>query len=46
MGDEVELKDIFAGALPFVGLMLLIAIILSVFPSISLWLPNMMSAAK
>jgi len=46
MGDEVELNDIFAGALPFVGLMLLIAIILCVFPSISLWLPDMMSAAK
>jgi TRAP-type mannitol/chloroaromatic compound transport system permease large subunit len=40
------LNEIFAGALPFVGLMLLIAIILCVFPSISLWLPNLMSAAK
>ena len=46
LGDTVELKEIFAGALPFVGLMLLIVIILCVFPSISLWLPSLMSAAK
>jgi tripartite ATP-independent transporter DctM subunit len=46
MGDEVELNEIFAGAMPFVGLMLVIAVILVVFPSISLWLPGMMAAGK
>jgi tripartite ATP-independent transporter DctM subunit len=46
MGDEAELKDIFAGVLPFVALMLLIAVILAAFPAISLWLPALMSAAK
>jgi C4-dicarboxylate transporter DctM subunit len=42
MGDEVDLNDIFAGAAPFVALMLLITIILCIFPEISLWLPDMM----
>jgi TRAP-type mannitol/chloroaromatic compound transport system permease large subunit len=46
LGDEVELNEIFAGALPFVGLMLLIVIILSIFPAISLWLPDLMRASK
>jgi len=46
MGDEVELNEIFAGCIPFVGLMLIIAIILAAFPSISLWLPNLMAASK
>jgi C4-dicarboxylate transporter DctM subunit len=46
MGDQVDLNDIFAGAIPFVALMLLITIILCIFPSISLWLPDMMSAAR
>jgi len=43
MGDEVELNEIFAGALPFVGLMLVIALILAAFPAISLFLPGMMA---
>jgi tripartite ATP-independent transporter DctM subunit len=42
MGDEVDLNDIFAGALPFVFLMILITVILCIFPEISLWLPNLM----
>ena len=42
MGDEVELNDIFAGALPFVILMLFITMILVIFPEISLWLPRQM----
>ncbi len=43
MGDEVELNDIFAGALPFGILMLLVTIILCFFPQVSLWLPNLMA---
>jgi len=46
MGDQVELSEIFAGALPFVGLMLLIAGVLAAFPAISLWLPSMMAASR
>jgi C4-dicarboxylate transporter DctM subunit len=46
MGDEVDLNDIFAGAAPFVALMLLITIILCIFPEISLWLPDMMVSKK
>jgi C4-dicarboxylate transporter, DctM subunit len=46
MGDEVELNEIFAGALPFVALMLLIAVILAAFPAISLWLPELMSTSR
>jgi TRAP-type C4-dicarboxylate transport system permease large subunit len=42
MGKDVELNEIFAGALPFVVLMLIIAIIIAAFPQLSLWLPNMM----
>jgi tripartite ATP-independent transporter DctM subunit len=43
MGKDVELNEIFAGALPFVALMLAIAIIIAAFPQLSLWLPNMMA---
>jgi TRAP-type mannitol/chloroaromatic compound transport system permease large subunit len=46
MGDQVELNEIFTGALPFVGLMLLIAGVLAAFPAISLWLPSMMAATR
>jgi C4-dicarboxylate transporter, DctM subunit len=43
MGDTVELGEIFAGALLFLPLMLLITLIICVFPELSLWLPAMMS---
>jgi C4-dicarboxylate transporter, DctM subunit len=43
MGKDVELNEIFAGALPFVFLMLVIAIIIAAFPQLSLWLPEMMA---
>lgn len=43
LGDAVELNEIFMGALPFVVLMLAIALILAAFPEISLWLPNYMA---
>jgi tripartite ATP-independent transporter DctM subunit len=43
MGKDVELNEIFAGALPFVFLMLVIAIIIAAFPQLSLWLPDMMA---
>ena len=43
MGRDVELNEIFAGAAPFVALMLVIAIIIAAFPAISLWLPGMMA---
>ena len=42
LGDKVDITDIFAGALPFGALMLLITVILCIFPQISLWLPKLM----
>lgn len=41
LGKSVDLNDIFAGALPFVLLMILIIIILYIYPEIALWLPSM-----
>jgi tripartite ATP-independent transporter DctM subunit len=43
LGDEVDLREIFAGATPFVVLMLVIVSILAAFPEISLWLPKYMA---
>jgi TRAP-type mannitol/chloroaromatic compound transport system permease large subunit len=43
MGKDVRLDEIFAGAAPFVALMLAIAIVIAAFPAISLWLPGMMA---
>jgi C4-dicarboxylate transporter, DctM subunit len=43
MGKDVELNEIFAGAAPFVVLMLVIAILIAAFPGLSLWLPGMMA---
>ncbi len=43
LGDEVELNEIFMGALPFVVLMLAIALVIAAFPEISLWLPRYMA---
>jgi C4-dicarboxylate transporter, DctM subunit len=42
LGKEVEINDIFAGALPFVILQLFLVSILCLFPQISLWLPGVM----
>jgi C4-dicarboxylate transporter DctM subunit len=42
LGREVELNDIFAGALPFVLLYLLVIFVLYVFPDVVLWLPSLM----
>ncbi len=43
MGKSIELNDIFIGALPFVGLQLIIVGILFYFPEIALWLPELMA---
>jgi tripartite ATP-independent transporter DctM subunit len=44
MGDSIELTEIFAGALPFVILMLIVVYILYAFPIIALWLPSLMKS--
>lgn len=44
MGDAVDINDIFAGALFFLPLMLLITIIVCIWPELSLWLPNLMTS--
>lgn len=43
LGDEVELQEIFLGALLFLPLMLLITLLICIYPEISLWLPRMMT---
>lgn len=37
---EVQLKDIYAGALPFIGLQAIMLILLILFPRLTLWLPE------
>jgi TRAP-type C4-dicarboxylate transport system permease large subunit len=46
LGDGYDLKDIFAGSLPFVVLMLLTVVLLVVYPEISLWLPELMKSMR
>jgi TRAP-type mannitol/chloroaromatic compound transport system permease large subunit len=46
LGDTVELRDIFMGSLPFVGVMLFTVGILIAFPQISLWLPELMKSSR
>lgn len=46
LGDEYELKDIFAGSLPFVILMLFTVALLIVYPEICLWLPELMKSMR
>ncbi len=45
VAPQVSLPTILRGALPFVLLMLLSMVMLSVFPQIALWLPNKMMGA-
>ena len=37
---EVQLKDIYLGALPFIALQALLLILLMLFPQLVTWLPN------
>ncbi len=37
--SSIETKDIYLGALPFVGLQIIILILLFIYPSIATWLP-------
>jgi TRAP-type C4-dicarboxylate transport system permease large subunit len=46
LGDQVELKDIFLGATPFVILMLLTVGLFVAFPQIVLWLPELMRSMR
>jgi C4-dicarboxylate transporter, DctM subunit len=46
LGDQVEMKDIFMGALPFCFLMLFILLVFYAFPEISLYLPKLMRASR
>ena len=38
--SSIETKDIYLGALPFVGLQIIILILLFIYPSIATWLPE------
>ncbi|MEY3969442.1 MAG: C4-dicarboxylate transporter large permease protein DctM [Pseudomonadota bacterium] len=42
---KVSIKDILIGSMPFVLLMLMSMVIISIFPQIALWLPNQMMGA-
>ncbi len=42
LGDQVEMKDIYMGSLPFCFLMLFILLIYYAFPELTLWLPRLM----
>ena len=46
LGDQVELKDIFIGSLPFVALMLSTVGLFVAFPDIVLWLPELMRSFR
>lgn len=46
LGDQVELKDIFIGSIPFVALMLLTVGLFIAFPDIVLWLPELMRSFR
>lgn len=46
LGDQVELRDIFTGASPFIVLMLGTVAVLVVFPDMVLWLPEVMRQFK
>jgi C4-dicarboxylate transporter, DctM subunit len=46
LGDSVKLGDIFAGSLPFVFLMLLVVALMTVFPEIVTWLPDLMKQMR
>ena len=40
IAPDIRLRDIIRGTLPFIGLMIVAIVVLSVFPGIALWLPN------
>jgi TRAP-type C4-dicarboxylate transport system permease large subunit len=42
LGDQVDMKDIYMGSIPFCFLMLFILLIYYAFPELTLWLPRMM----
>jgi tripartite ATP-independent transporter DctM subunit len=46
LGDQVELKDIFLGATPFVFLMLFTVGLFVAFPDVVLWLPEVMRSMR
>ena len=46
LGDQVELKEIFIGATPFVFLMLFTVGLFIAFPEIVLWLPELMRSMR
>ncbi len=42
VGDEVTVEEVFAGSMPFFGILLVTIAILLLFPILSTWLPGMM----
>jgi TRAP-type C4-dicarboxylate transport system permease large subunit len=46
LGDSVKLSDIFAGSIPFVVLMVGVVALMTVFPEIVTWLPDLMKQMR
>jgi TRAP-type C4-dicarboxylate transport system permease large subunit len=42
MMRDVPLQKVFRGCIPFVGVLIVGAAIMTIFPQIALWLPNLM----
>jgi TRAP-type C4-dicarboxylate transport system permease large subunit len=40
IAPDIRMRDIIWGTLPFIVLMVLAIVLLSLFPDIALWLPN------
>ncbi|MEK7737933.1 MAG: TRAP transporter large permease subunit, partial [Pseudomonadota bacterium] len=40
IAPDIRMRDIVWGTLPFIGLMVLSIVVLSIVPEIALWLPN------
>ncbi|MEH7380336.1 TRAP transporter large permease [Bacillus sp. JJ1533] len=41
LGDKASIEDIFRGSFPFLVMMVVALVIIIMFPSLSLWLPNL-----
>jgi len=40
--EDIEIAEIFAGAFPFLLLLLISLVIIVAFPSVTIWLPSLM----
>jgi len=43
IAPELDLKDIYKGVIPFVGIQLFVTALCIIFPAVTLWLPKVLS---